>query len=189
MKTFIEFLNESVKNYQFRIKVAGTLSNDQIDKMELCLDKWGLLSLTKPKVTPIQKHPQDFPNIKDSEVSIVEVVLEYPATPAELIARISEYCGCVSDRIRVYNEGDPVEAEREEAVEKENEEYEVQLTAPYPKGDSDHQYGDKFVKNFLKVQKRKPSFKVAGGKTPAADTTNDLTQGTTSPIGSMKRPK
>ena len=185
MKSFTEFLTESTKQYNFRIKVAGTLSDEQVDRLEAAMEKWGLQSINKPKVTPIQKHPVDFTNLKEIEVSIMDMTLDYPATPQEIIARMAEYCTVNPDHIKVYNGDDPNQAELEAKAE-EAEEYEVQLTAPYPKSEKNLPAGDKFVQKFLKDQKRKPAFKIAGGNSPKSQSTNDLPQGKNSPISGRK---
>lgn len=185
MKSFAEFLTESTKQYNFRIKVAGTLTDDQVDRLEAAMEKWGLQSLNKPKVTPIQKHPTDFTNLKEIEVSIMDMTLDYPATPQEIIARMAEYCTVNPEYIKVYNSADQNQADIDlEAGKEDEEEYEVQLTSPYPKSEKNLPAGDKFTQKFLKDQKRKPAFKVAGGNTPKTATTNDLPQNNASILGS-----
>lgn len=186
MKSFTEFLTESTKQYNFRIKVAGTLTDDQVDRLESAMEKWGLQSLNKPKVTPIQKHPMDFTNLKEIEVSIMDMTLDYPATPQEIIARMAEYCTVNPEYVKVFNGDDPNQADLEEKAEEDEEEYEVQLTAPYPKSEKNLPAGQKFVDKFLKDQKRKPAFKIAGGNSPKSQTTNDLPQNSTSPINGRK---
>jgi hypothetical protein len=148
------------------------------------MERWGLQSLNKPKVTPIQKHPTDFTNLKEIEVSIMDMTLDYPATPQEIIARIAEYCTVNPEYVKVFNSDDPNQIEIEE--KEEDAEYEVQLTAPYPKSEKNLPAGQKFVDKFLKDQKRKPAFKIAGGNTSKAQSTNDLPQNTTSPISGRK---
>ena len=186
MKSFTEFLTESTKQYGFRIKVAGTLTDEQVDRLEAALEKWGLQSLSKPKVTPIQKHPVDFTNLKEVEVSIMDVVLDYPVTPQEIIARMAEYCTVTPDHIVVFSNSDQNQADMELEVAKEEEEYEVQLTAPYPKSDKNLPAGDKYTQQVLKDNKRKQQFKIAGGNTAKAQTTNQIPQGTASPISGRK---
>lgn len=186
MKSYKEFLIESKKQYTFRIKIAGDVSNEQLEMLEANLEKWGLANLSKPKRTPIQEHPQDFPEITNTEVSMMELTLDYPATPLEIQECIHKSCHIAMDNIRVYNEGDPLEAEREEEVKAEGEKYEVQLTAPYPKGDKNPQYGDKHNKKFLKDLEKMPKMKIAGGSSSKGKTTNDLEQGKLSPVGSTK---
>lgn len=189
MKSFTEFLTESTKQYGFRIKVAGTLTDVQIDRLESALEKWGLNSLSKPKVTPIQKHPVDFANLKEVEVSIMDVVVDYPVTPQEIAARMAEYCFITPDHIKVFSDFDLSQAEIDLEVEKKEDgeiPYEVQLTAPYPKSEKNLPYGDKFIQKFLKDNKRKPTFKIAGGSSPKSQSTNELPVNTASPINGRK---
>ena len=186
MRSYREFLIESKKQYTFRIKVAGEVADEALEKLEASFDRWGLASLSKPKRTPIQQHPQDFQNLENTEVSIMELTLDYPATPAEVAQCMHNSTKIPVDNIRVYNEGDPLEVAREEEVKTEDDEYEVQLTAPYPKGDKNPAYGDKFNKQFLKGLEKMPKMKISGGNTSKAQTTNDLPQGKASPVGSTK---
>lgn len=190
MKSFSEFLTESIRQYDFKIKVAGTLTDEQIDRLEAALEKWGVQSVTKPKVTPIQKHPTDFANLKEIEVSIIDATFDYPAAPHEIIARLADYCTIPQDHIRVFGADDQNQADLEDQVEKmeeiEDDKYQVQLTSPYPKSEKNLPAGDKSTQKFLKDQKRKPAFKVAGGATAKTTSTNDLPQGTTSPISGRK---
>lgn len=186
MKSFKQFLIESQKTYDFRIKVAGEVSNEQQDSMESMLEKFGLESLSKPKRTPIQEHPQDFPDVTNSEVSIMELVVSYPATPREIKEAVCSCIGLPESHVRVYNANDPLEADREIEVAQEEQEYEVQLTAPYPKTKTDG-FGDKYNKNFLKGLKSVFKTKAAGGSTPKAQTTNELPQGKSSPVGTNKQ--
>ena len=189
MISFKEFLIESAKQYKFRVKVAGELTDEQLEFLETALDKWGVASVSKPKRSPIQEHPTDFPNVINSEISVMEVVLNYPCTPQELQLCFSEATSISVDKIKTYNEGDPGMEERDEEVAEEDKPYEVQLTAPYPKGDKNPQYGDKFNKQFLKDLEKMPKMKIAGGNTSKAHTTNDLPQGKLSPVGSTKMAK
>ena len=186
MISFREFLTESAKQYKFRVKVAGEITDEQLEMIETALDKWGVASVSKPKRSPIQEHPTDFPDLVNTEVSVMEVVLNYPCTPMELGQCISETAKIPLQNLKAYNENDPGMAEREEEVENEDKPFEVQLTAPYPKGDKNPQYGDKFNKQFLKDLEKMPKMKIAGGNTSKAQTTNDLPQGKLSPVGSTK---
>lgn len=190
MISFKEFLTESAKQYKFRVKVAGEITDQQLESLETALDQWGVSSVSKPKRSPIQEHPIDFPNITNSEVSVMEIVLSYPCTPLELQQCMADTTGIPVGRIKAYNENDLSMTEREAAAqeEEENKPYEVQLTAPYPKSDKNPQYGDKFNKQFLKDLEKMPKIKmkIAGGNTSKVHTTNDLPQGKLSPVGSTK---
>jgi hypothetical protein len=80
MKSFKEYLTESKKIYEFKVKIAGDLPPGFENDVKLGLDKFDVQSISKPKRTPIQESPIDFPNVKFSEVSVFEVALNYPTT-------------------------------------------------------------------------------------------------------------
>lgn len=89
MKSFRDYLTESKKTYNFKIKVAGDLPEKFDATLKELLGKYSVASMDKTK-TPIQKAPLDFPNVKAQEVHIFEVSLEYPVTPPELRQYIGE---------------------------------------------------------------------------------------------------
>ena len=185
MKSFKDILAETKKEYGFRIKIAGSVDDEQVDKIEKAMQRWNLLSLSKPKITPIQKHPQDFASLREMEVSIMDLVVEYPTTPLEVLQRISQITGITADGIRVFTDSDQTELKREED-EDTAETTETLLTSPYKKSKDKPPYGDKYNQEMLKKEKRKPGFKVAGGQTSKSKTSNDLPVGKVSPIGSNK---
>lgn len=185
MKSFNDFLIESKKKYQFRIKIAGGVSDEQLDKLEAALEKWGIDSLSTPKTTPIQKNLPDFPLLKEMDMAIMDLSLDYPATSHEIGIRIQQFTEIPEEYIHVCSENDNTEQEQSEETNDSSV-----LTSPYPKSDEkkNPHYGDKFIKEFLKKEKNVPySFKVAGGKTPKGETTNDLPPGKNSPISAKIR--
>lgn len=84
MKTFTQYLSESTKKYDFRVKVAGEFTTEQEASMKSLLSKYAVSGFKKTGTTPIQALPLDFPQVKNCEVSIYEVVLDYPTTQQEL---------------------------------------------------------------------------------------------------------
>lgn len=81
MKLFNEYLAESVKEYKFKVKLAMKAEPELMDVIERVLGKYDVKDITSPKTTPIQEHPMDFQNLRNSEVSIFEITLTYPSTP------------------------------------------------------------------------------------------------------------
>jgi len=84
MKTFTQYLSESTKKYDFRVKVAGGFTTEQEASMKSLLNKYAVSGFKKTGTTPIQTLPLDFPQVKNCEVNIYEVVLDYPTTQQEL---------------------------------------------------------------------------------------------------------
>ena len=63
MKKFSEFLAESVRNYEYNIKLAFKPDNEMMTAIENALQKYNLVSITQPKSLPIQRVDKDFPGM------------------------------------------------------------------------------------------------------------------------------
>ena len=55
MSNFKQYLTESTKEYQYKIKVAGDISDDFGARMETALKKYDVKGLSKGKKKPIQE--------------------------------------------------------------------------------------------------------------------------------------
>jgi hypothetical protein len=99
MKSFIEYLLEGAdeKKYAFKIKIAGDLPENCEDCMESALQKYKVSRFTKGKSTPIQETLLDFPNIKNSQMTVFEAEVDYPATSAVITELISSATGINKD--------------------------------------------------------------------------------------------
>ena len=64
MKSFKEYLTESKKTYDFRIKIAGDLPEGADSMMKTALEKYGVENYKKLSKTMVQEHPLDFPQLK-----------------------------------------------------------------------------------------------------------------------------
>ena len=84
MTSFKQFLSESVKKYDFKVKIAGELTKEVETKLESLLDKFKVTSFKKAGTTPVQSFPLDFPQLRNQNVNIYEVSVEYPTTQFEL---------------------------------------------------------------------------------------------------------
>lgn len=189
MKTFKEYLAESKKVYNFKIKVAGELPEKFQETLRTTLDRCKVITLEKVATTPIQKLPLDFPNMENKEVTVFEVVCEYPITAPEITADIKQI-GLDEDCFRVRGSGEPSEVDQLLA---DNE----------PSGQSllnDSQYkessaikhrdyfGDDFNKGFLKdLEKSAKARKKEGMQTEyKLPKTKTDKAGASSPIGAKE---
>jgi len=182
MKSFEEFLIESSKVYEFRVKVAGDITSDHMLRIENIMERFGLESISKPKKTPIQKQPSGFgESVSNSEVSILEISTNYPVTPQQIAAIMQDITKFSESHIVVINKNDPEEIAREVAANTEEEEYKPVLANEYDDEKLDASFGDEYNSSFLKeLETRKYEFE-SKNKTKAK-TTNELEIGTKSPI-------
>jgi len=149
-KQFKDYLTESAKKYEFRIKIAGPVTSEQEKTMEALLGKFQVSGFKKAGVTPIQELPLDFPKIKNSEVHIYEVTLDYPSTQWELHEYLCSNSNIAKESLVVRRPGEPLE-EYQKPVEKR--EGALLTDSEYkesPNANMDDYYGDKYNTGFVK---------------------------------------
>jgi len=168
MTDFKHYLAESIKEYNYKIKVAGDLSEDFGTKLESALKKYEVKSLSKGKKTPIQEMPLDFPHLKNQAVTIFELTTMYPASVFEMRALVADSMRLHPNQIVVRKPGEPTEEYQEEMkanAEKKSEFKSMLQDVEYkdaPKVKADEVYGDRanqsLLKELLKDRKQKMEF-------------------------------
>jgi hypothetical protein len=154
MKTFKEYLAESKKVYQFKIKVAGELPENFVENLKTRLERCKVITFEKTETTPVQRVPLDFPNLSNAEVHIFNVVLEYPVTSPEISKDVKE-SGLAEEYFRVRGAGEPTEQEQIQLQDVMDDKT-VEALLPdsqYKEGGKvNHKdyFGDDFNKSFLK---------------------------------------
>lgn len=133
MKKFNDFLTESKKIYNFKIRVAGDLPEACEDKMETALKRFGVSNMSSGKKTPIVERPLDFPQLTNCEVHTWEVELDYPTTSHQLEQHLRETCGISHSHLIVRNPNEPQE---DYQAESEDTQYEAMLTTEDMGGES-----------------------------------------------------
>lgn len=202
MKNFLEYLTESKKEYEFRVKIAGDFNSDQESKLKNVLSRFttnNVIKEIKKTKTPIQSLPLDFPKIKNCEVNIFEFTLDYPTTQYELTELLSQELKIPRQNLVVRKPNEPSE-EYQEPVEKREG---ALLNDPdykeAPNAKFEEYYGDKYNTGFVKElngmlkEKRKqrgeeiPSPKSDNTMKNPGQTLNDIPQGNVSPVGSKRK--
>ena len=152
MKNFKEYLQENImqKKYEFRVKVAGDFTSEQESKLKTMLERFQVNAFKKVGTTPIQALPLDFPQVKNCEVSIYEVSLDYPTTQQELTEYLSSGLEVSKQRLVVRKPGEPTEEYQHEEPKREG----ALLDDPdYKEAGSpqfEDYYGDKYNTGFVK---------------------------------------
>jgi hypothetical protein len=151
-KSFKEHLAESTaeKKRDFRIKVAGNFDKEQEATLKTMLEKYTVSSFKKVKTTPVQELPLDFPALKNCEVNIYEVALDYPVTTFELTEYLSTGLKVNKQSLVVRKPGEPTEdyqtpAEKREGALLNDPEYKEAPNAKF-----EDFYGDKYNTGFVK---------------------------------------
>lgn len=159
---FEEYVFNTKKTYQFKIGIADELPDNFEDSLETILKKYGLLSFSTQKETPVMMNPLDFPFLKNVNVSYWDVELHYPTYPEALRSYISQSCEIPESRIVVRNPESPISEYQE--VNKETP-YEPILTKEVMDDISgQHLVGEERVMGLLKELEK---LKKKGEKTNA----------------------
>lgn len=150
MKSFKDYLTESKKQYDFRIKIAGDMTTEDESTLKSGLDKYAVTAFKKVGKTPIQKLPLDFPQVKNCEVNIYEVTLDYPTTQFELTEYISQHCGINRSHLAVKRPGEPSEEYQEPAEVRKGALLDDADYKESPNAKFEDFYGDKYNSGFVK---------------------------------------
>ena len=152
MKNFKDYLSESTasKKYDFRVKVAGDFSSDQETKLKTMLEKFQVGVFNKLSVTPVQKYPLDFPQVRNCEVTIFEVVLDYPTTPQELTEYLSAGLSVNPAMLAVVHPNQPTEEYQREEPKREGALLTDSEYKESPNANFDDYYGSKYNSGFVK---------------------------------------
>lgn len=190
MKTFAQYLTESEKTFDYRIKICGELPPNFVKAFEDQLKKFDPVKISPFKKTPIQSKPTDFPAYTNEAVNIVDASFRYPAN-LQQVQQIVRLLGLDENRLCMndlhWSEG----MDKELLGIADNKDL---LTSDYPAPDAEQKSLKKDYaaaahdKEVVKNSASEAKFTVAGGKTPPAQTTNDLPMGVRSPMTNVKRP-
>jgi hypothetical protein len=193
MKNFRDYLAESERTYNYRIKMVGDLPVGFYNQLKGKLEQFDPQTIAPVKSTPIQVKPADFPSYENEKVNHFDVKFRYPAIEPQ-IKQIAQILGFDPNKIIMQNTfyDDSIDVEKEK-VEKENKN--LLTDTNYPAPDKQQQElskdysADPYDHAVLKNSYRS-SFKIAGGSPAKAKTTNDLPMGDDSPMThAEKRPK
>jgi hypothetical protein len=191
MKHFRDYLTESERTYSYRIKIAGDIPGEFLKPFKAKLDQFDPVKIGDVKTTPIQARSPDFPAFDNERISTIDVEFRYPAIDAQ-IRQIAQLLGLDPNRVLMqtpnYSDNN-----QEERVDIADQNKDLLKDTDYPAPDAKQKalskdyatgpYDHAVLKNAYRSD-----FTIAGEKTKPAETTNDLPQGTTSPMSTVKRP-
>jgi len=189
MKPFAKYLAESERTYNYRIKVVGDVPDGFFKELRNKCAQFDVVKMSDAKSTPVRKAIPDFPAFPNQPMKIVDVEFRYPAIEPQ-IKQLAQLLGLDPNRIVMmatpYEESLDIESEK---IADQNQDL---LDSPYPEPDAEQRalskdyatgpYDHAVLKNAYRS-----NFTIAGEKTPAAKTTNELPQGVKSPMTNIKR--
>jgi hypothetical protein len=191
MKNFQEYLAESQRTYNYRVKIVGDVEPAFVKALEEKLKQFDPVKVSAVKKTPIQLKPADFPAHANESVSSMDCEFRYPAIEPQ-IQQIAQLLGLDPNRIRLLTTAyEDSMMDEKEKIEDQNKD--LLTDTDYPAPDAEQKalskdYSAPYDQHAVLKNAYRSEFTVAGGKTPPAKTTNDLPMGTSSPMTKVKRP-
>jgi hypothetical protein len=198
MKSLKTYITESLKSYNYTIKIAGDVDKNFIDMFKYNLNKFDPIRISDPVKTPIQKDPYGFPNLANQSVTIIKADFRYPATEP-MIQQIAQLLGYNINMVRVISSqfDDSINSEAEGYA---NEMKDSPLLTHEEMGEqpgakeANKAYGDSYLSS-IKDQMKGSTIDIpyAGQKTPNAfdpfkPYLDDKQLGDKSPMSTIKRP-
>jgi len=109
MSTFTQYLAESIKSYDYKIKIVGASKDIDKNALETALQKFDLANMSAGKTTPIMTQPLDFPMLSNEQVTIFDVTTNYPTTSREMKEYLSDIMRIPATHIVVRKPNEPSE--------------------------------------------------------------------------------
>ena len=197
MKSLHDYIAERNSNYAFRIKIAKQNPKDIMEEIKNALDAYQLVDITAPKSMPIQEH-REFPKWGPCECWQFEATVAYPVTSPQIYQLLRERTGMQAEWVCVYGKQ---QADDNDAFEAYGKDHEGALLLDSELKDvpgGQDLVGDKRKDSLLKeLDQQSPKMVAlesdaelvstrASERTRPAATTNQLPQGSKSPVGSQQ---
>jgi hypothetical protein len=186
MKNFAQYLVETKQTFDYRIKIAGDVTAEQMNQLEKSMAQFDVIKMSEKKSTPVMKTLPDFPAFENERLTHMDVSFNYPATEIGM-RQICELLGMDPNRMLMQPR------EYAEKLDQERKGYEDQPESvladiDYPEPNAEQKelsddYSAAPDEHRIVVQNEyKSDFTIAGGKTPAAKTTSDFPMNNESPM-------
>jgi hypothetical protein len=197
MKSLHDYIAERNSNYSFRIKVAKHDPKDVMEEIKNALNAYELVDITAPKSLPVQEH-REFPKWGPCECWQFEATVAYPTTQVQIAQLLKERTGMQAEWVCVYGKQ---QADDNDAFEAYGKDHTGSLLLDNELRDvpgAQDLVADKRKDSLLKeLEKQSPKMVAlesdaelvstrSGERTKPAQTTNQLSQGTRSPVGSQQ---
>ena len=191
MNTLAKYLAERKRTYKYLIKIVGDVPAGFVKGLEAKLDQFDVFKISTPKTTAVRKKNTYFQAFTNQSMTIVDVEFRYPAVEPQ-IKQLAQLMGLDPNRI-VMNTTAHEDSLNQESAKVDELNRDLLKDTDYPADDAEQRalkkdYSAEPHDHVVLKNAYRSDFTVAGGKTPAAKTTNDLPQGNKSPFATIKRP-
>jgi hypothetical protein len=119
MKTFYDYLNDTMRDYKYRIRTVQKIDDEALARIQYILAKYDVLDIERPKKTIFQARPLDFVTMPAAEVYIIDVVTHLPMSPFIVQQELTHALNIAQDMLIVRSDYDPseIQVQRQEELE------------------------------------------------------------------------
>lgn len=148
MKSYKEYLAESKKVYEFKVKIAGDCDKDCAEQIKKALSQFHVETCSTGRSTPIQEHLSEFPEHKHTSMTVFDVTTAYPATSVQVKTAVAVQLKKAESMVKVRN----MHEEKEHEINHEHDHASGKALIGTDYDASNHQatVGEKHKENFLK---------------------------------------
>jgi len=111
MKSFKEYLTESKKVYEFKIKIAGDHTTDAVAQIKAALAEFHVASVSSGRTSPISERQSDFPEHRNTQMTVYDITTNYPATSLQIRDRIASGLAVTHNHIKITSLAEELENE------------------------------------------------------------------------------
>jgi hypothetical protein len=103
MKSFKDYLTESKKVYEFKVRVANDCPKDCVAKIKASLQEYHPTSCSAGKSVPIQEYRKEFPENRFVSMTVFDVATQYPVNSEQVHNSIAKCLGKSLSEVLVRN--------------------------------------------------------------------------------------
>lgn len=147
MKSFKEYLTESKKLYEFKVKIAGDTPKDCVQKIKAALGEFHVAVVSAGKTVPIQERHSEFPEHKNISMTVFDVTTNYPATNKQIQDKLAAVLNLSHASVKVKN----LAEEKEDEINHQHDKRtgKAVIGADYEDSNNQDLVGEKYAMNFL----------------------------------------
>jgi hypothetical protein len=120
MKSFKEYLTESKKVYEFKVKIAGDHAKDAVAQIKAALAEFHVATVSSGRTTPISERQSDFPEHRNTQMTVYDITTNYPATALQIRDRIASGLAVTHNHIKISSLAEELENELNHAFDKKS---------------------------------------------------------------------
>jgi len=194
LKPFQKYFYETSKVYEFKVKIANfELTSEVMESIKNAIDAYQIESISEPRRLPIQEH-KVFGNLGPCECEVIDIAVKYPTIAEQIRQLIISRARVNADHVYVYTQDQYLNEEDLDAkiVSQGADGPIISNSELQDEPGAQELVGDKRISNFMKElndakHRLNTVYEVAGGETPAAETTNKIPQGNTNPVNAKQK--